>query len=538
MSWLTDIRESMQARRELAEAMRDAQTQVARVAEAAATRAAKDLADDDAGWRKLGDIGGSYDYSAGDLADIRKRCISLWRIDPTVQQAVALLKCGALRSGSLEPDAVDWRVQEVVDEFWSDDDNQLALFSRDGLATLHLALMLEGERFLTLFTSPQDADVVIGDVRPDEITQVVTHPDNWRRPVLYRREYRASAYDPQTGRYQAGDKRVEYLRDWRLSEEVAGDRWDDDAALQELLASVGGALREDCWCYHARTQGLGLRGVPAVWVAFEWAKAHGRSLSSMMTLSAAQAAFAWQKKIKTKGASDLRAFAEQFQGAPTQGPGAVQVSNQNVDLEPVNISTGGQQVQEATARQMHLQQIRGFGFGEHWYSDATRGNLATASAMELPAIWRVEDHQAAIRQVLNDVVAFAVQAAILRGDKLPQDVDTAVSINFPDAQPSTPQETAALLQALTMAGQAGLVEPREAALQAYQALGTIEVQAVMERQFPEETKLDGEQAQSVDSEQPPLQDAYAQGAAEEAARVLEAVGGSGPFGRAPHLRRL
>ena len=135
-------------------------------------------------------------------------------------------------------------------------------------------------------------------------------------------------------------------------------------------------------------------------------------------------------------------------------------------------------------------------------------------------------------------VADELQAAILRGDELPQDVDTAVSINFPDAQPSTPQETAALLQALTTAGQAGLVEPREAALQAYQALGTIEVQAVMERQFPEEMKLDGEQAQSVGGAETPPQDAYAQGAAEEAARVLEAVGGSGPFGRAPHLRRL
>jgi hypothetical protein len=539
MSIITDIREALQARRDLARATREAQQQVATVAEALASRAARDLADDDAGWRRLSDLGGAYDYTAADLADIRTRCISLWKIDPTVAQAVSLLQSGALRDGELEPDATDERVQEVVDEFWQDDDNQLALFGRDGLALLHLTLMLEGERFLTLFTSERDAAVRIGDVRPDEITQVITHPENWRRPVLYKREYRASEYNAREGRYHPGERRVEYLRDWRLSPEVAGDRWDDDAPLQELLASVGDALRDDCWCYHARVRGLGLRGMPAVWRAFEWAKAHGKSLSTMMTLASALAAFAWTKTVKTKSAATLEGFAATHGGSPAQGPGAMHVGNDKVDLQPVAISTGGTDVQEATARQMHLQQIRTFGFGEHWYSDATRGNLATAAAMELPAIWRIENQQALFRQILTDIIGFAVAAEMLRGNRLPADVDTAVGVNFPDAQPATPGDVALLLNALTVAVQAKLIEPREAALQAYQALGTVEVQAVMERQFPEETKLDGEQAQAVGGEpQAPPGDDYTAGAVEEAARLLEAVGGSGPFGSAPHLRSL
>jgi hypothetical protein len=526
MGILSDIRESWEAKRGLARAQRRAEAQVIEVAESLASRAAADLADEDTGWQKLGD--GGSEYSNADLRDMRKRCRQLYEIDPTVSQAVFILQAGALGNSVIEPKAVDSRVQEVLDGFWSDEDNELALTSRDGLELLHLLLMIEGERFLTLHVAPTDAEVRLADVEAGEITRVITHPENRRRPVLYRREYWPQAYSPTTGRYEAGaEKTVEYLRDWRLAPEVAGDKWDDDAALQELLTQVEAQTRDDAYCYHARLTGLGLRPAPGVWRAFEWAKAHGKSLSTMMTLASALAMFAWQKKVKTSSADTLKKFAQNTENPRAQnaqGPGAVQVGNQNVDLSPINVSTGGTQVQEATARQMHLQQIRTFGFGEHWYSDATRGNLATASAMELPAVWRIENHQALIQQILSNVCAFAVAVAQDRGG-LPLDVDAALAFNFPDASPSTAGETATLLQALTLAAQAGVVDPREASAQAYQALGTQDINAVMERQYPDEAKADGAAPVQVQ----PTQGLEPQPAT-EAADVREAVVESRPFG--------
>jgi hypothetical protein len=523
MGWLRDALDGWRVRRIALRAARRAEAAVARYAETLASRAAADLAIDDAGWRKLSDATGAYDLSTADLADIRARSIELWRLDPTVAHAVALLFSGAFRAGSLEPKAADERVQAVVSRWWEDKDNALALTSRSGLERHHLALMLEGERFLTVFTSPADATVRLGEVRPGEITQIITHPENWRRPVAYRREYRAQSYDVQGGRYAAAaDKKVEVLLDWRLAPEVAEGRWDDDAALQELLARLAGMTREDAYCYHAALPGLGLRGVPGVWRAYEWTRAHGQALSSMMTLSAAQAMFAWQKKVTTSSATTLERFAATYD-QPTHGPGAMHVSNDAVDLQPINVSTGGTQVQENTARQMHLQAIRAFGFGEHWYGNADSGNLATATAMELPAVWRIEGHQALIRQTLEDLLGFAVAVAVAREGGLPADVDRAVSVSMPDAQPATPGETAQLLQALTVAAQSGLIDPREASLQAYQALGTQEINAVMERQYPAERKLDDEPGTSGGVPVVPTEGLAPQAAAIAEARAQEAV---------------
>lgn len=529
MSVISDLREAWDARRKLTVAMRRAEAQVAQVAETMASRAAADLADEDASWRKLGE--GEGEYSAANLRDIRKRCRRLYELDPTVAQAVSLLRSGALRDGELEPSCADKRVQETVDAFWTNEDNELALTSRDGLSLLHLSLMLEGERFLTLFTTPQDAAVVVGDVSADEITDVIMHPENRRRPVLYKRQYTPSVYDPKTGRYEHGSERVtEYLRDWRLAPEVAGERHEGDTALQDLLASVQG-INEDCYCYHARIMGLGARGVPAVWRAYEWAKAHGQSLSSMMTLTAALAMFAWQAKVKTNSAATLKTFAQALEDSSrAQGPGAAWTSNEAVDLAPINVGTGGQQIHESTARQMHLQEIRAFGFGEHWYADSTRGNLATATAMELPAVWRIEDHQALVRQTLTQICGFAVAVAQDRG-KLPGDVDVTVSLNMPDAQPASPVESAQLLQALTLAAQAGLIDVREASLQAYQALGTVGVEAIMERQYPAEYKDEGDaptSAGGVATQPTPGLEPQPQ-AAEESTRAQEAVADR-PFG--------
>lgn len=551
MSWLGDVAAAIRDRRETRRVLESARVNMARAVETIAAKAMQDLADDDLGWRKLGDQGGDYDYSNKALADIRRQCISLWNVDPTIGQAVSLLQSGALGAGVEEPTAADERLQEIISTFWGDEDNQLALFGRQGQILLHLSLMLEGERFLTLFTSEQDAEVRLSDVAPGEVVSVITHPENRRRVVLYRREYNPEVWDPRRGGYDTSKARVvEYLRDWRLAPEVAEGRFDGDAALADMLGSVEGQLRQDCYCYHVRTPGLGLRGVPAVWRAFEWARAHGRSLSTMMDLASALARFAWSKKVTTNSAATLESFAESFYpgaGEPTHGPGAVDVHNQNVDLQPVNISTGGTQVQEATARQMHLQIIRPFGFGEHWYSDATKGNLATATAMELPAIWRIEDHQALFGQVFRELCEFAVSVAVARKVvSIPEDVDRAVQVNFPDATPTTPGDTAVLIGALSTGVQSGLLDEQEASRQAYEALGTNEINAVMERQYPPERKMDGEAPVVVGEEEPNGSPAAlalvgeppegpevpAKPQAQEALRVGEAVG-DGPFSPSP-----
>jgi len=238
--------------------------------------------------------------------------------------------------------------------------------------------------------------------------------------------------------------------------------------------------------YHVAVNTAGLRGIPEAYRSYDWAKTHARALADMATLTKALSMIAWTKKMKTKSTAAIDAAARMYHDPPP-GPGGVQVQNENVSMEPVNVGTGQVSNQQATARLAHLETIKPHGFGEHWYGDASTGNLATATAMELPAIWRIEVRQALWEQVYEALCQYAVRQAIIQRDfpmpRLALDVDTYMDVDFPPAQPNTPGSTALLLGAL--AGASGvLIDEREAAYQAYVALGTNDIAEVMEKQFP------------------------------------------------------
>jgi hypothetical protein len=492
---------------------RRADVAFARVSESIASQLAQELTEEDIGWRKLTEGSGTYDLSQTELSDIRAKCIKAWQIDPSLGQAAALLSSGAFGRGIDTPRAADTRVQEVVDRLWEDEDNGLALFSRDAMTRTSTALMVEGERFLAVHASITESTVKLSELPVGEIVEVIAHPENALKPILYRRKYRPQVYDVQAGRYEPGKERVAYYADWRcwrylLSEtfDAEDPEWDGDIA--DLLSRAG--LLEQAGpvalCYQVRTNTLGLRGIPEAYRAYDWIRSHARTVSDLVTLSKALAMFAWRKKLNTKSATAIENAAKAFK-TPPSGTAALQVENQNVQLDAINVPTGGVGNLETASRQTHLQSIRAFGFGEHFYADASTGNLATASAMDMPAIWRIEDRQEQVGAVCNDLTSLAIALAVERQDfparRLPRGVDRAFDLDFPSAQPDNPATVAALLTALSAAS-GTLLDPREAAYQAYTALGSNDVTEILERQFPPEDKLDGQAPTAQPGAEPEL----------------------------------
>jgi len=497
VSILSRVREAFEAQA----LQRRADVAFARVQETIASQLAQELTEEDNGWRKLSEGNGTYDLSQSELSEIRAKCIKAWQIDPSLGQAASLLASGAFGKGLDTPRAADSRVQEVIDRLWEDEDNRLALFSREAMARTSNALMLEGERFLAVHTSVTESRVKLSELPCAEIVDVVTAPENSLKPVLYRREFRSQTYDVAAGRYTTGAKRVVYYADWRcwrylLDPAFGEDDPDWEEGVADLLsrAGIGGEAGPIAFAYHVKANTLGLRGIPEAYRAYDWIRSHARTVSDLVTLSKALAMFAWRKKLNTKSATAIENAAKMFR-TPPSGPAGVQVENQNVSLDAINVPTGGVGNLEVASRQTHLQSIRPFGFGEHWYSDASTGNLATASAMDMPAIWRIEDRQKQIGTVCEDLTRLAIELAVIQQDfpsrRLPARVDKAFDLDFPPAQPDNPATTATLLQALTSASGA-LLDPREAAYQAYTALGSNDVTELLERQFPTEDKLDGQ----------------------------------------------
>jgi len=457
---------------------------IAQITEVLSTAVSQQMLQDAAGWTALtGRQANDYDMTAADLRKAREQSLRLWWVNGDVAQAAFLLSSGVFGRGIAAPKCQDPQVQEVVNRFWEDEDNQLALLGIQAQQRADLRFMLDGELFVTIHTSEADSVVKLGLLHPSEITDVITHPGNWLKPVLYKREFVRRRYDFKTRTWVPESQlAVEYYPVWSFGET---DPSEDPEAF-DLIQQAGAQLAE-AHVYHVAVNTAGLRGIPEAYRSYDWAKTHARALADMATLTKALSMIAWTKKMRTKSAAAIDAAARMYHDPPP-GPGGVQVQNENVSMEPVNVGTGQVSNQQATARLAHLETIKPHGFGEHWYGDASTGNLATATAMELPAIWRIEVRQALWEQVYEALCQYAVRRAIERADfpmpRLSPDVDAYMDVDFPPAQPNTPGSTALLLGAL--AGASGtLIDEREAAYQAYVALGTNDIAEVMEKQFPD-----------------------------------------------------
>lgn len=516
----------------LAEAQLDAQ--LSRLCESSIGRLQTDLAVDDRGWTRVGS-NTTAEPTIAELSEWRDICRKLWVIDPTVARMQGLLQSGALGAEVGTPRAAHPMVQRIVDALWEDVDNSLALFSHEGLCDLSLALVVEGERFLGLHTAPGDDMVKLSIIPVDDIAVVVSYPENAKRPLLYRREFRESRFNFETGAYElSSDKVVWHYRDWRAPDPENPQEDDDQDALAMIEAAPN--LQRDVCIYHVKVNTMWSRGIPILYRSLDWAKAYSRQLRDMAVLTAAQAAFAWKKKMKTSSAAAIAAGAAQFrEDAP--GPGAVYTSNEAVSLDPVNIGTGANTNQGVTAKHLHLQTIRQLGFGSHWYGDVDQGTLATAASTETPAIWSIGEHQAVLSRPVIDILQWAVkrvqtskrsarEAAYLPLVRL----DLSLDLNLPPAKPTNDAVLGPTLTAILGAMTAGHLDIEEGEYQILQRVGATNIAEIMEKRREEREEAENqaeEEKRNAPTEPPPPgspAEPPEEQAAADAAAVAPAVG--------------
>src|SRR5690606_2262079 len=75
-------------------------------------------------------------------------------------------------------------------------------------------LLITGELFPVFFVNCRTGRVKSALVEPLEITEIITDPDNQYRPLYYRREYTALAWDWRSETYQQPSLQRAYYPDW------------------------------------------------------------------------------------------------------------------------------------------------------------------------------------------------------------------------------------------------------------------------------------------------------------------------------------
>lgn len=449
---------------------------------------------DEPGWSELGASNADSRIAREiDRADVNLKARWYYYNDPIPSHSIHLHNAYTFGRG-VGFKAKNEVVQKWLNAFWENPRNQHSISRALAQWTLNRDRQLDGELFLSLYTSSLTGRVTVRTIDPSEIAQVVTMPGDRTFPIYFRREYRPESFDFENGTYKQGNVRREYIPDWRN----AGPH----------PAHVQWAPNSEQHVMHVLSNPLAGRGLSHIAQGLPWVKAYKGFMEDRVTLTLALATFAFKQKIKGNRQA-LARLREQWGRYETElrygvGDGRERrqgantlIENDAVNLEQLKTDSGAS---NAYTDARMLKQNAGIGSGgifEHYYGDPSTGNLATATAMELPMLKMFELAQQIWEDVFSDLFTFVLIQGLRYGpselqalanvsvdysggsplfvvEPLGDETDLGIDVILPNIVESDigawAQAFSAIAQAEQLTGQQ-IIPPEQKAMKALQVFG-------------------------------------------------------------------
>jgi hypothetical protein len=384
------------------------------------TQADIELALDDRGWL----VGGKR--MAGELDPLSRqvqvnRSRYYWLRDPLVKQAVRLWTDYAFGSEAVTWSCDDQAIQKKLDTFMHDRRNR-RITSRAGMRRMSQRLLVDGEIFFAIYT---DGTIRFFDCL--QITDILTDPDDEDTVVAYKRV--------TSGKYGAQPKTL-YYKPWDYegdAAEGAGEQqpyYSPDPSTKQPIT-----YEKDCVMYHLAFDSFEKRGTTLMSACSDWSREHRRFMTARVAITEALSKFAFkgsvkggQKMINTIRAKMESTFAQTglsggTEHQPPNAPGGTWLQNEGISLEAMPRVTGANEA-KADADGLKLMVSAGTGIMLHYFGDPSTGNLATATAMELPMLKMFGAYQQLWKDAWRDLFAIVL-------DESPDDERAIVAIEMP-----------------------------------------------------------------------------------------------------------
>lgn len=402
----------------------------------------------------------SLDYFNGrpsELAPERRRRIAqksrvALKFDPLASAEAQLLADFAFAKGVPIPTARDKKVQQVIEEAWTDANNEEKLTGFAAQRRLSNELLTAGELFPTLYVA--GGRIRVGRLDPDTVEAVVPDPEDRLRPLWYMVRERKfkwdftndhAAFDQDLGK--DGQPKIRYWKHWRNYDDAVAER---DQGLvgedEEPLETPPESKMAKGLVYHVAINQTGeeLRGNPPWSRSLRFFEAMNVLVESHVVQAQAASTFIARRVMKGSPKQVARAAAsvmghiselgaasrfdsEQNRagmserparfapGAPAPpAPGSWWNENESSKLEALNLNSGAGQMAQ-TAQIVRAPIAAAAGFGQHYLGDASDANLATASTLELPSTMRVTSWQQHFEDMLRWFTDRAIEAAVKSG---------------------------------------------------------------------------------------------------------------------------
>jgi len=394
---------------------------------------------EDIGWINIGEIGTESQMLGYKIDYVIKRCRLYFYKSPLAGHWVTLITSFVFGNGIGVPKAADDKIQDVLTEFWEDQDNQGVMTSFDSQIKLCNKLQYEGNLFF-LLTDDEEGNVRVRILDSLAVVDIIKDPKDSMRTLFYKVKLPNRRYDFSTDSYGMNENKVFYYPDiWNLDFENQG------VPTNKL---VPGAK-----IFHVKINCdvNDKFGVPTLFRGLDWIKAHKDMAEDVATLIKSLSQFAWKKKIKGTAAK-VKSIAGQMRSNDDlsnirRTAGRTQIENEGVDLKSVDVKTGGVKIGTDGMKSMQLMVSAASGIMYHYFGDPATGNLATAKTMELPMVKMFEGWQriweSIYLQIFNYLIYQKISVSLIDGTieddpkmnrwgfELPESTDATIDVDFP-----------------------------------------------------------------------------------------------------------
>lgn len=401
-----------------------------------------EFATEDFGWQRLGGELG-YEFSRDFLRRLVARSRLFFLQNPLINRAVTLQSDYVFAQG-VNIQATNQLVNDVIQEFVDDVRNQAEFTSHSARLMKEQTLLIDGNIFFVLFTDKSDTGKVqLRTILVDEITEIITNPDDANEIWFYKREWVSQDEGGVTGK-----QKTAYYPDINyMPKSSFRDR-------KAPATRQGKTIYWDAPILHVKTGSLSKSkfGAPETYSALDWAKAHSKMLADWATIIAMYARYAFKLTVAGDKQSVVAAknklqttvgTGSIVERNPTTVPGSVFIRNKDsADIEP--IKTSGATTSATDSRQLRLMVAAAMGLPDPMLSgEVDVGNLATAKTLDRPTELKFRSRQQlwtdVTAKILNWVLRWSIEAPNgLLSSSVKMTIDKRGNIVYkPDIDPKT-----------------------------------------------------------------------------------------------------
>jgi len=414
--------------------------------------------EEDALWRRLTDNVYMKDVQPSIYLEMHNEIYTAYHANPLAFAIIEITTSFVLGKG-ITIDAANRNVQRVLMDFWNDPDNTMD----ERVYNICTELALYGEIFVRFFVNKYDGTVKIRLIDPSLIDLIESDPEDVETPLRFHRRpigQTISVTDPPqnppditkldiTSNYTEGE--------WFKAREEM---------LQFAINKVSNAKR----------------GNSDLATLLPWLRRYKDWLTDRVRINKYKSAFLYD--VTLRGADKKAIDRKRMEYSYPPEPGSVIVHNEAEQWNAVQPQIQANDAKE-DGRAIKLMIAAGAGLPEHYLSDSSQGNRATAAEMGLPTLLKFQRRQRLIRRIIRTILDRVIEEAQKAG-KLGQQIDTSYDVTFPEIDVEDNQQLATsvnyLVNALVTAKNQGWLSDETAMRLLFKFAGEeIDVHSEMQR---------------------------------------------------------